>query len=281
MKRFLLPSLILLSILSSCDNSSNKDYAPALTDSTSVTGFTGDSVKLVKTAGIRFKVTNVEQNTRAVAALAQKYGGQIHHQNFESAEQSRKELQVSDDSLLVISTSSPQAEITVRVPAQNLETFLFAVADLGFYTGSSQLKLDDRSLLYLENALKQKGRESLLTKPITSKPPVAGNQQAIQVKDEAVDKFIANKTIDADAAYSIVNLSLFQNAVVRKEMIANYAVTDYELPFGQRLKNALSTGWEAFLNFLLAISHLWMFILLGLFAFVFYKQYQSRRKAVG
>lgn len=282
MKRALSISFLLL-FLYSCQNAGreNKDYGRSLNDSVSASGLTGDSVKLVKTAGIRFKVANVEQSLKAVSALAQQKGGRIYDQSFQSVEGDRKELKVSDDSLLVISTVSPQAELAVRVPSQNLEAFLFGLADLGYYTASSNVNIDDRSLWYLQNALKQEGREEVLAKPSSPKSTVAGNRQAIELYDQGVDQFIANKTIDADARYSTVTLSLFQNTVVRKETIANYVLTGYDVSFGQRLKNALSNGWEAFLSLLLALSHLWMFLLIGLFAFSFYKYYQARKKLVG
>ncbi|HVF97754.1 MAG TPA: DUF4349 domain-containing protein, partial [Flavisolibacter sp.] len=175
MKRFFSLSFLALLFFVSCQNNADNKYAPALTDSTSVTGFTGDSVKLVKTAGIRFKVKKVEQSTRAVSALAQQLGGAVYNLDFQAAEGGRKELKISEDSLLVLSTTSPQAEITVRMPAQNLEAFLFGVSDIGYYTGSSQLKLDDRSLIYLANALKQKTRTDVLAKQPAGRSTVAGN----------------------------------------------------------------------------------------------------------
>lgn len=283
MKRFL-SLVLLLPFLYSCQNQTrqnNKDYAPSLNDSTSASGLTGDSVKLVKTAGIRFKVKDVEQSLKTLSALAQSKGGRIDEQAFQSVEADKKELKVSDDSLLVITTLSPQADVTVRVPPQVLEAFLFDVASLGYYTAASHLKIDDRSLLYLQNALKQKARENVLSRPSTAKPTVAGRQQAIEVKDQSVDQFIANKTIDADAEYSTVSLNLFQNTVVRKETIANYVLSNYDLSFGERMKDALSKGWQAFLNLLVALSYLWVFFLLGLFGFALYKYRSLKKEAVG
>lgn len=281
MKRFLSLSLLLLFLYGCRNYNDTKEYAPSLTDSTSVYGLTGDSVKLVKTAAIRFKVQNVEQSLNAVSALAQAYGGRIYEQHFQSTEDGRKELNVSGDSLLVITTLSPQADVTVRVPSQNLEAFLVDAASLGYYTGNSHLKIDDRSLLYLQNALKQKAREDVLAKPSSVQPTAAGKRQAIELKDKSVDQFIANKAIDAEAKYSTVNLSLFQNTVVRRERIANYVLAGYDLSFGQRMKNAVSRGWEFFLELLVALSHLWVFGLLGLFGFVLYKQQKSKKKLVG
>ncbi len=282
MKPFPLLLLLVLTLLLSCQNNGNQQDPDLLhrrlSDSTSVSGLTGDSVKLVRTANLQFKVGNVEEKTKAVSEVARQYGGMIYYQNFRNVEEGKKELPFSEDSLLVISTHTPVADLTVRVLAENLESFLYAAKDLGYYTGSSNLQVDDRSLHYLENALKQKNRSGALTSPRASGSKAPTTLETIQVKDDAIDKFIANKAIDADASYSTVSLSLYQNAVVRKEVIANYVVSDYELPFGERLVNALGNGWEIFLNFLLTLMHFWLFIVLFILSWVGYRYYFPKGK---
>lgn len=46
-----------------------KEVVTSLSDSTSASGLTGDSVKLVKTAGISFKVKDVEKSTMEVKRM--------------------------------------------------------------------------------------------------------------------------------------------------------------------------------------------------------------------
>ena len=66
----------------SCNNSTNKQQedVAVLSDSTSVNGFSGDEVKLVKTAGLHCKVQDVEKSSRAVSALAKQLGGMVFNQ---------------------------------------------------------------------------------------------------------------------------------------------------------------------------------------------------------
>lgn len=277
----LLAFVCLLCFFFSCQNSNDqKEYYTPLSDSTSVTRLTGDSVKLVKTAGINFKVKNVEQSTRAVSGLAQKYGGMLTYQNMESPDERRTDLKLSMDSLLVITAATPHAAITARIPSQNLEDFLFAVADLGYYTGSSRLQIDDKSLQYLENVLKQKNRSETLAQAPTNKKTSLAVPEIIAVKDEAIAQQMLNRSIDADVAYSTINLNLFQNPIVRRETIANSNVDDYRLSFWKRFGNAVAEGWEVFLSFIVALAHLWMFILLGAIALFGYKNWIQKRKPV-
>lgn len=266
--KFFLPLLFFfLVVLAGCQNADNKNYETALSDSTSIFGLTGDSVKLVKTASINLKVADVGHSVKELSGLAQTLGGMVFHQNLQAVIDARKELKLSQDSLLVVSGITPRAEVTVRVPSQNLEAFFYGAADLGYFTDQSTLHIDDRSLLYLENSLKQRARkESLANAPATK----GSVQKTIDVKDEMIQQLIANKTIDADAAYSAVDLRLFQNTIVRKETVANNAVADYELSFGHRLGNALNEGWSFFVTFFLALVHLWVFVLLALGLFLVY-----------
>lgn len=171
MKFFLsLFSFLFFSILLGCQNESGKkDSLHALSDTPSVTGFTGDSVKLIKRANLHVKVKDVKQSTKAVSSLAQQLGGMIFSQNLESVETQTTELKLSNDSLLVITAYTPQAAITARIPSQHLETFMYQAAELGYYTSSSKLDIDDKSLQYLENALKHQVRKEVLSQPVKEK----------------------------------------------------------------------------------------------------------------
>ena len=100
----------------------------------------------------------------------------------------------------------------------------------------------------------------------------------VGTKDEAIENEIAKRQIDADVNYSVVHLNLCQNPLVRKEMMANDAIEDYGLPFKKNLGNAFEAGWEAFLNVLLALAHLWMFILVAAFIWMLVKYYKHNRK---
>ena len=62
MKYFLLICVIFLSVIfPACNNATNEKRSPDLNDSTSYTGLTGDSARLVKSANLQVKVRDVEQ----------------------------------------------------------------------------------------------------------------------------------------------------------------------------------------------------------------------------
>jgi hypothetical protein len=279
MRTGILLILAIATICISCNEYGSSEKAndsASLSDTTSITGMTGDDVKLVKTAAINFKVKDVEDATRSVSVLARKSGGMLFSQSLESFENERKELKLSTDSLLVITSATPHSDITARVPSENLEEFLYSVADLGYYTATSRLSIDDKSLAYLDNVLKQKNRKVVITSP-GLKTTTGSRSQTLEIKDEIVDKYIENRTIDADARFSMVNLSLFQNPVVRKDVIANYAMSDYHLSFSERLGNALKDGWQYFLALVVVLANIWVFILAAVLGYFSFRYFQKKK----
>ncbi|HWJ27337.1 MAG TPA: DUF4349 domain-containing protein [Flavisolibacter sp.] len=277
-----LPAILLFIFLSGCENNSKETLSStSLSDSTSVSGLSGDSVKLVKTAGINFKVKDVVQAVKSISDLTKKYGGMIYDQNIESSEGGRNELKVSADSLLVITAVTPQANVTARIPSDSLEAFIYNVANLGYFTGSNRMHIDDKSLDYLENALKQKNREDVLSRRGFRNNKLYPGLATIEVKDQQIEQRISNTKIDADVRYSTVDIGLFQNAVVRKEMIANYLIAGYQLSFEQRFSNACKDGWQYFLSFMIVVVQLWPFIIAALGTFIIYRYMQQKRRPEG
>jgi hypothetical protein len=280
---YCLYTLCLSLFIFSCNNSAIKqeEDVASLSDTTSVNGLSGDGVKLVKTAGLHFKVHDVEESTRAVSSLAQQFGGMVFNQSMEYEETGRNELQLSADSLMIVTVATPQANMTIRIPSQNLEAFMYGVADIGYFTRSSTLNIDDRSLQYLENSLKQQSRKAVIAGASVHSDKSFTHTRAIHVSDDVIDKELANKSIDEQVNYSTITLTLYQNQIIRKEVVANYAVADYQLPFSQRLGNAIANGWQMFQSFLLVLAHLWMFVFIAAGAYFYYRFLQHKRKMGG
>src|SRR5688572_5306583 len=140
---FCLVFLAYIILMSGCGNKYNEKDFGALSDSTSIYGLPENEVKLVKTASINFKVKNVDSAVRTISSIARQMGGMIFHLETNAAEAGRNELKISPDSLLVYSNIYPHAEITVRVLSNYLEEFMYDVMDIGYYTATNNLHIDD------------------------------------------------------------------------------------------------------------------------------------------
>ena len=260
-----------------CGRGSESDYSMA-SDSTSVSGLTGDSLKIVKTAGIQCKVRDVYQSAKLVSQLARDAGGVISHQDLTSIENDRTQLKISNDSLQVITAKTTSASIIARIPSAKLESFLYAVTDFATIINSSQLDINDMSLDYLANQMKQQNREKLLASVETKK--IKDVTSIIDKKDEEVGQEIAKREIDAQARFSTVKLELIENPTIIKEVVANYSLADYTLPFTKKLGDGFTYGWSYFLSFLIALVHLWPFIIIASLLYFLYKQYYSKKSVI-
>lgn len=260
--------LIPIVFLFSCNQHSSETNDIAVSDTTSFTGVVDGSVKLVKTASIRSKVKDIETGVRTLSQVVHQHQGMVFHQTITSNQINEKELALSDDSLLIVSTYSPTASVTVRVPAENLQQFLFDLSSIGYLTDKNTLDIKDKSLEYFQNRLKQDNRKYI--------PAKTNPTNNVRLKDEAADQLVANFAIDADVRYSPVTIELYQNHIIKKEVIGNYHISSYQLPFWTRTSNALKNGIVMFETFFVMLLNLWAFVFLGFLVFMGYRFYKKK-----
>ena len=87
--------------------------------------------------------------------------------------------------------------------------------------------------------------------------------KVLDLKDDMIDQQISNRQIDNDVKYSTVSLNFNQSNTINKELIANDDPSVYGLPFFKRLGMALGNGCDLFLDLLIGLADIWLFILLG------------------
>ncbi|TZF81727.1 DUF4349 domain-containing protein [Pedobacter sp. BS3] len=238
-----------------------------------------DSVKLVKTAGMDFKVSDVNKTSMELSGIVRQNGGLVTHKRIETVENGSKHIRLSADSLLVISSSFKRAEMTVRIPSEQLEDFMYRVGSLAKVIWSSNLDVDDKGLDYLSSKLKQKNYSALPLKP-GAVNKASDAVTAIDKQNENVDLLIANKRIDAAVQYSTLQLNFSENALVHKETIANTDLSDYNLPFLSRVGQAFVSGLNLFETFIVACVHLWLFIITGILVWFIIRKYKGKGAAV-
>ncbi|MEO3405376.1 DUF4349 domain-containing protein [Mucilaginibacter sp. CAU 1740] len=232
--------------------------------------------KLVKTAEMRFKVKNVQQTGDAIAALTTRDGGMVmHHQMQANIEQSN-DIRVSDDSVKRISALSNNADMTVKVPSENLESFMTEVSHMGMYVTLRKMDIEDRTLDYLSEKLKLRNRQDLVAQQKKGKVVIKDPVNVMLLKDDMVDQQIGNMRTDEAVKYSVVSLSFYQSNIIHQEMIANDDPSAYQLSFLSRLSIALSNGWHMFVELLLGLANAWVFIVLGVALWGLFRFYKRK-----
>ena len=250
----LLPVFWLAACSSNKSEQGNADAYSDSADTVSVTGLQGDSIKLVKTASVDFKVKDVYKASTTITTTAQLLGGMITHHNILTEVQQNKELKISADSVLRITSYVATGDIIAKIPTEELDEFMAAVYDLSTFINTSNLDVDDQSLQYLEGDLKQKSREKILSVVVLKPSDTKSTEQLISQHDNLIDKKIANRQINANTKFSTVQLKLYQDPLIMKEKTVNNDLSNYKMPINSELKDAFFSGWNYFMN-LIAVSY--------------------------
>ena len=273
----LLPILFVAACSSNKSEMSRADAYDESADSVSITGLTGDSIKLVKTANMDFKVKDVYAASISITAAAGNLGGMITHHNIVTEVQQNKELGISTDSILLITAYQTKGDIVAKIPTHQFDEFMEEVYGLSSIIHSSNLDVDDKSLQYLESDLKQKSRAKILGDVALKKTDIKGTEQLISQHDDLVNKNIANKQINGDTRFSTVQLTLSQNPLINKEKMINTNLASYQIPTAKRFTDAFLSGWVYFMDMVIALMHLWMFIVAGIASWLTYRLYKRKK----
>lgn len=256
------------------------DYAAADTVSADLSSTDTATEKMTKTADMRFRVKDVQQTKQKLSETLKKQGGLVMEFSISSAVKDTEKVKFSADSLQEITSYTTDGYLTARIPAEHLDDFTNAIAKMAVFVDNQSLKMEDRSLAYVENKLKAENRQQALTqinKVASKKSPNV--QSALSLKDDYVDRKIQNLAIDQQVKYSTITLNFYQDNTVKTMIVANDNIFDYKPSFFRRLGLNLTDGWSYFKELVLFLSKLWMFFSTGLIAFFIIRYYTKKKHA--
>jgi hypothetical protein len=272
MKAKLLMMLAGIALLAACKNSGKFSAA----DTVAITP--NDSVKIVKTADMRLKVKNVQHVAEQVSKLVEDCGGMVMHHNMQSAIVDKQDILLSNDSIKKLTVYNTSADITIKIPSGIVEPFMDSLNHLSIYIDERKMDIEDRTLNYLAEKLKEQNRETSVALRSKIKLTQGGADSILMLKDNIVDKKIANLKTDDDVKYSTITLNLYQNNTVHTEVIANDDLNTYNNSLLTRIGMAFSKGWFFFSEMIVGLMHLWAFILATAITWIGIKVYKKKSK---
>jgi len=277
MKKLLLFAVIALSVTACNSNKESKsESADELSKEVSITSDTVAS-KIIKTADMRFRVKDVQSTKEKLSAAIRAEGGTLVEFNVESIVNRDEKVKYSADSLLLLTSYTREGTVIAQVPSAQLDEFTNKVVKLAVFVDRQSLKLDDQSLQYLSNSLKNQNKSAAvqqMNKNAATKGKDIATTQAI--KDAAVDTKINNMYIDKAVKYSTITLNFYQDNTVNRTVVENDELSDFRPAFWNRMGLNLVNGWALFKEFVLILANLWVWILL-IFAGYFGYRYFKRR----
>jgi hypothetical protein len=281
--RILIPLMAGLALLCACKGKTGYEVVnnSSSADTVKIDSAATSQLKLVKTAGISFKVKNVQQAAERVTALTTNCNGMVMHHQMSSTAERSLDVRISDDSVMRVTSFSTTASMTVKVPQAKLEDFMNQVAHMGIYVNNSSMDITDKSLDYLSSQLKLKSRTELVSQQKKGKIIIKKPEDVLLLKDDMVDQQISNLGINDAVKNSIVTLSFYQSNTINKEIIANDDPSAYNLPFFKRLGMAIENGWEVFVDVIIGLANLWVFILAALGIWMIVRHYRTKALVKG
>jgi hypothetical protein len=234
------------------------------------------ATKLVKTADMNFKVKNVKTVSDDITALTLKYKGMVMHHSTRSYISKSEQLPRGDDSVMLVSSCSTNAEMTVKIPSENIDEFLNQIGKMALYVNSRNMDIQDKTFDYLSAQMKLISRSQLVAQQKTGQVTIKNPAAVMDLKDELIDEQISNKRIDDAVKYSTVGLSFYQSNTINKEVIVNDDPADFKAPFFDRLGHSFSNGAVLFSDAIIGVANLWLFVLTLTALWVAYRYYKKR-----
>ena len=232
--------------------------------------------KIIRTAQVKSKVENTEQATYKIEQIARKFNGFVSVTHLENRNVEKSETPISKDSTLEITQFEVVNTIALRVPNDRLDTFLTELSRIYTHLDYRRVNGEDVTATFLTNQLKAQLRENSAQRIAQAEDEKGkrlnditnAEETRVNMKDEAIEQQIRNLETDYDIAFSVVNLEIYQNAVVSKTMKPSVESLHASANFGFRFTQALANGWSILLEVVLFFVNLWVFILMA-FGIVF------------
>lgn len=234
--------------------------------------------KMTKTADMRFRVKDVQRTKAELSNTIKKQGGLVMEFSLNSSIQNTKKVKLSADSLKEITSYRKEGYLVARIPSAELDEFTDQIAGMAVFVDNQSLKMEDKSLAYLENTMKSANRQEAVEqiKKVATKKG-SNVESSLYIKDDYVNKKIENLSIDKQVKFSTITLSFYQDNTVKTMTVANDNLYDYQPGFFNRLALNFVDGWMYFKEFILFLSRFWLFFAAGLVAFFVIRYYTKKQ----
>jgi len=236
--------------------------------------------KLVKTASMHFKVKDVQQTSDRIAALTASSNGTVMYHTINSVAGDSTTIRKTDDSLLKITVYNSTADMTVRIPSANVESFVTQVAQMGMVVNSLKFEINDKTYDYLSTRLKLKNQQERKDNGESGSANLKDPDNLLNYKNHIVDQQISNLKTDDSVKNAVIALSFYENNVVHKELIANPDLSAYNLPVSTRMGTSFKTGWSVFIDIMVELANLWVLAPVGGLVWFVVWYFNRRKKAV-
>lgn len=229
---------------------------------------------------LKYRVGDVVQATYAIENQTVNVGGFVIHTEMRSNESYRLQTQISADTAMDEIHYSLTNTMQVRVPKNQLDTFLWQIGQLAEYFDYRILDANDVGLGLLKNTLQQKrlqayekkqeqaieNKESKLDETIDAQENLLNRQ--LQADEMAIDRLI---TLD-EVKYSTIAINIYENEKVQYARVPKVkSIVPFEPSFGSKLARAFENSIDVLQSIVLFLINIWPILALlaaGIFIYL-------------
>ena len=237
---------------------------------------------LLITAAADFKVEDVVESSSAIKNLTYQQSGYVASSRISNRERDSRRF-VQGDKNVVLTTYYRQAEMTVRIPRQNVNKFLKKVQQQVAFLNEQEFSAQDVTLdIYREQLasklnsdmakdLSQERLNSKNDKDQTSNVDTITATYAARQQQEYAQ--LEQMNIADRVKYSTINLTFTQPDISYKETTQNIdLLIEAERPsFGAQVGQAFKEGWEMLREVAITLIRLWWLVVLIAVFYVIYR----------
>lgn len=238
------------------------------------------SRRFIRTANLKFKVKSVIEATYDIEEIVRDHNGFVTFTDMRSNIDDVDSRAISADSSMEITRYTITNTLTLRVPNKLLDTTLKDIARNIDYLDYRVIKAENVALSILEKQLTQRRAarsEQRLANTFNGNnknvDPTAAAELQNRQEEAADNATIEMLRLNDRIAYSTIELEIYQRQGVKRELVATTKeIAEYEPGIGSRFSDSFAFGWEIVVEFVLLLTKLWVFILVGIGVYVGYKQ---------
>jgi hypothetical protein len=241
----------------------------------------------IKTAEVMFKVNNVWKVTERIEDITTKYSGFVTYSHLINRQDNYASRRVSRDSILICKEIIVQNNIILRVPNENLDSFIRELSKFILFLDYRIIKLDDVTFQY---ALAQKNAQTLQnyqqrqtnhieTKASKLKESTNAEETLLNSQLKTDELSIQKQSIEDQLKYCTLTINIYQKPLIVRETIANFKyVSSYKPNIFKRMGNSVIQGWWILEEIIVFLVQMWGIILMIIALIIGYKLIRRRMK---
>ncbi len=261
------------------------EFSRMVSSSAAQTGYIDSLKKLIRTAEMKFRATDVVETTYAIEDLVKRHGGWVASTQMASDVSSTKETRISSDSVVESTTYKLTNDIVLRVPVRNLDTLLKGIAPMVDFMDYRNITAEDVTLSFLRKQLEKK-RLDLYNVQVSQLTTSGASADRLAAIEAQLEKEIRNdeallETLDLKdrVQFATVTLHIYGRDKVSHIKMADADQIDaYRPGFGKQLIDALDKGWFILKSLVLFLITIWPILFAGLAVWFAIRTYRKRNK---